>query len=1358
MDKRKPPNTPSPSPSQSVSPLGSIESQITLLREHELINATAKVFVDKFNELNNKKIELENKMGLENKDMSYFKLIYLSSSATVEATPLQNDFANINSDKRMLLHIATQAISFLHEYGSGVEELREVVEFARLQDSNFIKMLLRNLMQADSSANSLILQTLKLVLLNLNKEFYETNVAILLEIVSGLEQKLKNAHIHAQTYHDVIDIFEALHVAWLALSLGKLRSLEKKYWEGQLAYFETLSNHTFAPIAYKAKLMYQLLLRINHDQSAEWKENCIKGYQIISGLGMMVTGACNVAPSDVFAGARQLFDVAQKHIPKPADWFDPIISLEAELGYATQNLTKFNEFVARLAQHIANSKRTFELSYGLFELIQRIVLNTLTDVSITIAAIAVLQSMYVDKNKWHADSGILQLNGRGDGDGILRQEILRTLYVLTFSDTPSIKATAEGAIKSLQNTYTIKSSFFKRNTKGHSIITTFFHDALNQDPINLGFKEMLKRIDISKLQVGGNLLRYYSLKNSFNFQSEQDHEPEVEEKKESVDTIALSQTLPPLMFDSLERPSLIEKIRAAFSHEQNQRKKPIVIIQGIPGIGKTQLAIEYIHKVKTEKIFALWIYEGTQEEIRQQWINFGVTLIGPSLLEVGTELQIPMIKQKIAQQPSWIIVFDNLDNPEIIKQFLPEALLPHQYVLITTRSPFWEGYANPLVLPVFNDSEVNQFFAGSKRLTDRGVEKLAAEFENIPLMLSYIKTFMQLHNNTVEESHEIYQKTGVILFSQVARNKAIKAHFHESSLATYQSIMDELQRTYPQSAEMILLCAYLHPKINPQILMSILGCSEQALQEHIRHARHYGLITPNENLLHFSVVAQVAIRYYANQMELTEKFISRLNSLANKLISQYPFDKTKLQHFETARALSPHIQILLTHFNIFISDSSQGDFSKNQLRGNFLRLLDVALDYYDVVAGRFDKCDRILKHIQSIEAVSSPLRNQRKADMANRRGSIYQNDGNFEQALLFYQRALAIYNKMHGRLPHASIAQCHNNIGVIYFLQGHINEASVSHSKALAQYKSLGTHYRVAQAITEFLYLHRTQNQLKTQSLIASFQAKVSALFEQDHPILAEIYSYLADAYLNISFAEQAEIFGRKSYEMRMLMYGPQHHWIAQSYIQLARVSRLRNNHDEVIRFYNMALQIYNKLYEKTPTHSRIASTLKEMGDFFKSKGELENAKLHYTRAFDIYQRSSNAIELGKITKEIDEIEQLQKPGMNHFVSTSRRRSPEEKDDDMNFLNLSIYSPPLLNRGPQQDDSSKGKRKSPPNPPAPQSPISRPRGISSSLFSTSTAFNTTHSMTTATSAVTSASIFESPDRTKRRLGRGGGSA
>lgn len=164
------------------------------------------------------------------------------------------------------------------------------------------------------------------------------------------------------------------------------------------------------------------------------------------------------------------------------------------------------------------------------------------------------------------------------------------------------------------------------------------------------------------------------------------------------------------------------------------------------------------------------------------------------------------------------------------------------------------------------------------------------------------------------------------------------------------------------------------------------------------------------------------------------------------------------------------------------------------------------------------------------------------------------------------------------------------------------------------------------------------------------------------------------------------------------------------------------------------------------------------MGDFFKSKGELENAKLHYTRAFDIYQRSSNAIELGKITKEIDEIEQLQKPGMNHFVSTSRRRSPEEKDDDMNFLNLSIYSPPLLNRGPQQDDSSKGKRKSPPNPPAPQSPISRPRGISSSLFSTSTAFNTTHSMTTATSAVTSASIFESPDRTKRRLGRGGGSA
>lgn len=130
-----------------------------------------------------------------------------------------------------------------------------------------------------------------------------------------------------------------------------------------------------------------------------------------------------------------------------------------------------------------------------------------------------------------------------------------------------------------------------------------------------------------------------------------------------------------------------------------------VILHGLGGIGKTQLAVEYIRKHKEKHTAIFWLnandenslrlsFRGVAHQIRSQLPSTEVLLNVD--LDGDLDQVVSAVKAwlNLRDNTRWLIVYDNYDNPRTannsdsstvdLLRFLPES--DHGSVIITTRS------------------------------------------------------------------------------------------------------------------------------------------------------------------------------------------------------------------------------------------------------------------------------------------------------------------------------------------------------------------------------------------------------------------------------------------------------------------------------------------------------------------------------------------------------------------------------------------------------------------------------------------------------------------------------------------------
>lgn len=168
-------------------------------------------------------------------------------------------------------------------------------------------------------------------------------------------------------------------------------------------------------------------------------------------------------------------------------------------------------------------------------------------------------------------------------------------------------------------------------------------------------------------------------------------------------SISLSLSGVPEIEQFVGRKETLDRIKHAFQHVGSQRK--VVLLHGLGGIGKTQLAVAFVKEHKDTRSAVFWLNGKNEDTLKQSFVGIAKrlhneypssALLKKAAEEKDCDQALAAMKQwlSIRGNTQWMLVFDNIDNPKLpgindpqaydIKLYFPEA--DQGSILITTRS------------------------------------------------------------------------------------------------------------------------------------------------------------------------------------------------------------------------------------------------------------------------------------------------------------------------------------------------------------------------------------------------------------------------------------------------------------------------------------------------------------------------------------------------------------------------------------------------------------------------------------------------------------------------------------------------
>ncbi|HEX5404507.1 MAG TPA: FxSxx-COOH system tetratricopeptide repeat protein [Pseudonocardiaceae bacterium] len=261
-------------------------------------------------------------------------------------------------------------------------------------------------------------------------------------------------------------------------------------------------------------------------------------------------------------------------------------------------------------------------------------------------------------------------------------------------------------------------------------------------------------------------------------------------------------------------------------------------LHGMGGIGKTQMAVEYIYRHLTDYDIVWWVQAAHPAQIRAGLTELAQHLGLPGSAEANTA--VPAVREALRLgQPyrRWLLVFDAAESPEMVRPFFP-ANGPGE-ILITSRNPDWAGIARPLEIAVFQRSEsIDLLRLRGPEIDDREAELLADKLGDLPLAIEQAAAWRAETGMPVSEYVRLFdEKVEEIL------DTSAPVGYELSVAAAWNVSFDELRNSSPAAHQLLQVCAFFAPEpITRSLFSGVRGVSvspelDAALRDPMRLSR-----------------------------------------------------------------------------------------------------------------------------------------------------------------------------------------------------------------------------------------------------------------------------------------------------------------------------------------------------------------------------------------------------------------------------------------------------------------------------------------------------------------------------------------
>ena len=430
------------------------------------------------------------------------------------------------------------------------------------------------------------------------------------------------------------------------------------------------------------------------------------------------------------------------------------------------------------------------------------------------------------------------------------------------------------------------------------------------------------------------------------------------------------------------RVELLRDLREALDGEKSAALTQAV--HGLGGVGKTQLAIEYAYRYANHYSLIWWVRSETPESLNADWEALArrMNLVSQEdRLEQGQVIEI--VRGALERRTEWLLVFDNAPNPDAIESYIPHGSAGH--VVVTSRYSAWGRLARPLPVGVWEPRESVDFLLKRTGQEDEAAAgQLAEELGYLPLALEQAAAYIEHAARSLAGYLGLFRERKLALFKPGTSGSDETV----TVATTWDISFEQARRDSSAAVDLLRLCAFLGPDDIPMEVI-IQGI------EHIPQPLSAALQNPLE-----LDKAIIALRNYS-LVEVDEPEPDEQRLSIHRLVQAVTFDRlSEEQRKEWAVAA---LEVVNKAFPFDADDART----------------------WPVCAQLGAHAVQAVKHAEKLQVGMEST-----ARLLNQLGTYSYGRAQLDQAKDYFERALAIYEKVYGP-EHPDVAREAANIGTI---------------------------------------------------------------------------------------------------------------------------------------------------------------------------------------------------------------------------------------------------------------------------------------------------------------------------------------
>ncbi|MFB6841431.1 FxSxx-COOH system tetratricopeptide repeat protein [Streptomyces sp. NPDC056361] len=355
-------------------------------------------------------------------------------------------------------------------------------------------------------------------------------------------------------------------------------------------------------------------------------------------------------------------------------------------------------------------------------------------------------------------------------------------------------------------------------------------------------------------------------------------------------------------------------------------------LHGMGGVGKSQIAIEYVYRYAADYDVVWWI-----PSEQPTMILTALTELAQRMgLNVSNEANraVPAVREALRRgdpYTRWLLVFDNAENVEAVRPYFPTGGTGK--ILITSRNQEWDRVARTLSVDVFTREESKALLRRRARdLSDTDADKLAEALGDLPLAIEQAAAWQAVTGMAVPEYLRLINEKIAELMLELVPSP----DYPMSVAAAWDVSLRQLEQRNPAALQLLQVCSFFAPEPISRSLFNNSRSTTIApeLDDALRHPIKLGRAIREINVY---ALARIEHRHDTIQLHRLVQAV-----LVNRMSPQQQADMRHGAHLLLAdanpnspgsRELWPRYQALLPHVVVSRAVECESPWVRGLVRG-----------------------------------------------------------------------------------------------------------------------------------------------------------------------------------------------------------------------------------------------------------------------------------------------------------------------------------------------------------------------------------------------------------------------------------------